>query len=140
MLERSQERAFASLMTACIQASSIKASTSPTQRCYPTRRPPSPACRASRGSSSSWAIAIAAAGSREASKQAIKQAATTTTKTTTNTKQNIATTVTNNAVTRRTRKAAYGNIGDQLDLLYKDLVAGKLENQYKNSSNKISSG
>ena len=38
-----------------------------------------------------------------------------------------ATTLTNNAVTRRTRKAAYGNIGDQLDLLYKDLVAGKLD-------------
>ena len=28
---------------------------------------------------------------------------------------------------RRTRKAAYGDIGDQLDLLYKDIVANKLD-------------
>ena len=28
---------------------------------------------------------------------------------------------------RNTRKRAYGDIGDQLDLLYKDLVAGKLD-------------
>ena len=32
----------------------------------------------------------------------------------------------NNAVIRNTRKNSYGDIGDQLDLLYKDLVAGKL--------------
>jgi len=31
----------------------------------------------------------------------------------------------NNAVIRNTRKAAYGTIGDQLDLLYKDMLAGK---------------
>jgi len=31
----------------------------------------------------------------------------------------------NNVVIRQTRKAAYGNIGDQLDLLYKDMLAGK---------------
>jgi hypothetical protein len=33
----------------------------------------------------------------------------------------------NNAVIRKTRKKSYGDIGDQLDLLYKDLVAGKLD-------------
>jgi hypothetical protein len=33
----------------------------------------------------------------------------------------------NNNVIRATRKNAYGLIGDQLDLLYKDLVAGKLD-------------
>ena len=33
----------------------------------------------------------------------------------------------NNNVIRNTRRDAYGNIGDQLDLLYKDLVAGKLD-------------
>jgi len=33
----------------------------------------------------------------------------------------------NNAVIRNTRKTAYGTIGDQLDLLYKDMVAGKLD-------------
>ena len=33
----------------------------------------------------------------------------------------------NNAVIRNTRKAAYGDIGDQLDLLYKDIVANKLD-------------
>ena len=33
----------------------------------------------------------------------------------------------NNAVIRDTRKAAYGDIGDQLDLLYKDIVANKLD-------------
>ena len=32
----------------------------------------------------------------------------------------------NNAV-RSTRRAGYGDIGDQLDLLYKDLLAGKLD-------------
>ena len=32
----------------------------------------------------------------------------------------------NNTV-RATRRAAYGNIGDQLDLLYKDIVANKLD-------------
>ena len=31
----------------------------------------------------------------------------------------------NNVVIRATRKAAYGDIGDQLDLLYKDMLAGK---------------
>ena len=31
----------------------------------------------------------------------------------------------NNAVIRGTRKKSYGNIGDQLDLLYKDMLAGK---------------
>ena len=30
-----------------------------------------------------------------------------------------------NEAVRRTRKASYGNIGDQLDLLYKDMVADK---------------
>ena len=33
----------------------------------------------------------------------------------------------NNAVIRNTRKKSYGNIGDQLDLLYKDMLAGKLD-------------
>ena len=33
----------------------------------------------------------------------------------------------NNNRTRKTRKAAYGSIGDQLDLLYKDIVANKLD-------------
>ena len=33
----------------------------------------------------------------------------------------------NNAVIRKTRKTGYGTIGDQLDLLYKDLVAGKVD-------------
>ena len=33
---------------------------------------------------------------------------------------------TNNGI-RETRKDAYGKIGDQLDLLYKDMVAGKLD-------------
>jgi len=33
---------------------------------------------------------------------------------------------TNNTV-RSTRKTGYGDIGDQLDLLYKDMVAGKLD-------------
>ena len=32
-----------------------------------------------------------------------------------------------NEVVRHTRKEAYGNIGDQLDLLYKDIVANKLD-------------
>jgi len=31
----------------------------------------------------------------------------------------------NNEVIRGTRKTAYGNIGDQLDLLYKDMLADK---------------
>ena len=30
-----------------------------------------------------------------------------------------------NGTVRATRKTAYGNIGDQLDLLYKDMLAGK---------------
>jgi len=38
-----------------------------------------------------------------------------------------ATTEENNHVIRGTRKVAYGNIGDQLDLIYKDIVAGKLD-------------
>ena len=33
----------------------------------------------------------------------------------------------NNNVIRDKRKAAYGDIGDQLDLLYKDIVANKLD-------------
>tara|TARA_Y100000592_G_scaffold51476_1_gene81342 strand:+ start:838 stop:1194 length:357 start_codon:yes stop_codon:yes gene_type:complete len=33
---------------------------------------------------------------------------------------------TNNTV-RNTRRISYGDIGDQLDLLYKDMVAGKLD-------------
>ena len=33
----------------------------------------------------------------------------------------------NNNRIRKTRKSSYGNIGDQLDLLYKDMVAGKLD-------------
>ena len=36
-------------------------------------------------------------------------------------------TETNNDVIRATRRLAYGTIGDQLDLLYKDMVAGKLD-------------
>ncbi len=32
-----------------------------------------------------------------------------------------------NNVVRQTRKKAYGDIGDQLDLLYKDIVADKLD-------------
>ena len=31
----------------------------------------------------------------------------------------------NNNAIRATRRAAYGDIGDQLDLLYKDMLAGK---------------
>ena len=31
----------------------------------------------------------------------------------------------NNSVIRYTRKKSYGDIGDQLDLLYKDMLAGK---------------
>jgi hypothetical protein len=38
-----------------------------------------------------------------------------------------ATTEQNNYVIGKTRKRAYGDIGDQLDLLYKDMVAGKLD-------------
>tara|TARA_R100001126_G_C4741419_1_gene108603 strand:- start:32 stop:391 length:360 start_codon:yes stop_codon:yes gene_type:complete len=38
-----------------------------------------------------------------------------------------ATTEQNNYAIRKTRKRAYGNIGDQLDLLYKDMLAGKLD-------------
>jgi len=38
-----------------------------------------------------------------------------------------ATTLANNEVIRATRKTAYGDIGDQLDLLYKDIVANKLD-------------
>jgi hypothetical protein len=33
----------------------------------------------------------------------------------------------NNYVIRKTRKKSYGDIGDQLDLLYKDIVANKLD-------------
>ena len=33
----------------------------------------------------------------------------------------------NNHKIRKTRKRAYGTIGDQLDLLYKDMLAGKLD-------------
>ena len=33
----------------------------------------------------------------------------------------------NNSRIRKTRKKSYGNIGDQLDLLYKDIVANKLD-------------
>ena len=36
-----------------------------------------------------------------------------------------ATTEQNNHKIRKTRKRAYGDIGDQLDLLYKDMLAGK---------------
>tara|TARA_Y100001951_G_C11157533_1_gene192831 strand:- start:41 stop:391 length:351 start_codon:yes stop_codon:yes gene_type:complete len=36
-----------------------------------------------------------------------------------------ATTLGNNNVIKGTRKTAYGNIGDQLDLLYKDMLADK---------------
>ena len=38
-----------------------------------------------------------------------------------------ATTLANNEAIRATRKTAYGDIGDQLDLLYKDIVANKLD-------------
>ena len=38
-----------------------------------------------------------------------------------------ATTLENNNKIRDTRRAAYGDIGDQLDLLYKDIVANKLD-------------
>ena len=38
-----------------------------------------------------------------------------------------ATTEENNNAIRATRKNSYGNIGDQLDLIYKDIVAGKLD-------------
>ena len=38
-----------------------------------------------------------------------------------------ATTQDNNHIIKRTRKNAYGDIGDQLDLIYKDIVAGKLD-------------
>ena len=33
----------------------------------------------------------------------------------------------NNSRVRKTRKKSYGDIGDQLDLLYKDIVANKLD-------------
>jgi len=33
----------------------------------------------------------------------------------------------NNSIIRDTRKASYGDIGDQLDLLYKAIVANKLD-------------
>jgi len=33
----------------------------------------------------------------------------------------------NNTRIRKTRKKSYGDIGDQLDLLYKDMLAGKLD-------------
>jgi hypothetical protein len=33
----------------------------------------------------------------------------------------------NNSRIRKTRKKSYGDIGDQLDLLYKDIVANKLD-------------
>ena len=33
----------------------------------------------------------------------------------------------NNYCSRRSRRISYGNIGDQLDLLYKDIVAGKVD-------------
>ena len=36
-----------------------------------------------------------------------------------------ATKLANNNVIRNTRRLAYGEIGDQLDLLYKDMAAGK---------------
>ena len=38
-----------------------------------------------------------------------------------------ATKIGNNNNIRATRENAYGKIGDQLDLLYKDIVAGKLD-------------
>jgi len=38
-----------------------------------------------------------------------------------------ATKLKNNNTIRVTRENAYGKIGDQLDLLYKDMVAGKLD-------------
>lgn len=36
-------------------------------------------------------------------------------------------TLENNEVIRNTRRVSYGDIGEQLDLLYKDLVAGKVD-------------
>ena len=36
-----------------------------------------------------------------------------------------ATKLNNNNEIRNTRKTAYGSVGDQLDLLYKDMIAGK---------------
>ena len=39
--------------------------------------------------------------------------------------ESAATTKENNNVIKSTRKAAYGDIGDQLDLLYKDMLADK---------------
>ena len=36
-------------------------------------------------------------------------------------------TLENNEVIRNTRKNSYGDIGEQLDLLYKDIVANKLD-------------
>ena len=38
-----------------------------------------------------------------------------------------ATTEENNIGIRNTRKNSYGSLGDQLDLIYKDIVAGKLD-------------
>jgi len=38
-----------------------------------------------------------------------------------------ATTLANNEVIRATRKTAYGDIGEQLDEIYKDIVANKLD-------------
>ena len=38
-----------------------------------------------------------------------------------------ATTEEKNNVIRNTRKISYGSLGDQLDLIYKDIVAGKLD-------------
>ena len=44
-----------------------------------------------------------------------------------NTLASTATTEQNNYAIRKTRRRAYGDIGDQLDLLYKDMLAGKLD-------------
>ena len=41
--------------------------------------------------------------------------------------ESAATTEENNNITRGIRRNAYGDIGDQLDLIYKDIVAGKLD-------------
>ena len=41
--------------------------------------------------------------------------------------ESAATTFETNDDVRVTRRTAYGDIGDQLDLLYKDIVAGKLD-------------
>ena len=41
--------------------------------------------------------------------------------------ESAATTKENNNITRGIRRNAYGDIGDQLDLIYKDIVAGKLD-------------